>query len=86
MLQVGDTVGGVKEQAEGSTVQAERNRVDREIPAAQVLVDGGRRDDRASADLHVALLSGHGDLGGGAAGEKQLDASPVLVDGGFIAT
>ena len=57
--------------------QRDRDRVDGEITAAEVLSDRGRRDVGQRPGVRVALGAGPGDVGGTAVAERD--------DGGFEA-
>ena len=76
---VGDSVEGIEQQSPRAGIERQRHGVDGEVAAAQVLVDGGRRDGRRLARLVVDLRARHVQLGPDIARHQQVKNAQVLV-------
>src|SRR5205807_3041323 len=77
---LGEPVHRVEQETAGGAGQGEGNGVAGEVAAAEIVLDGGGGDLRPGASSDVLLVAGHGDFGGDAVCEKQLDCFAMFVD------
>src|ERR1700722_19888363 len=81
-FEIGDPVERIEQESARTFVERQRHRVDGEVAAAQVFVNGGWSDDRWFAGLLKTLGAGHTDFGASIAGKRDVDGAGVFFDGG----
>src|SRR5215472_13647530 len=78
---VGDAIERIEQEPTRSLVEREGHRVDGEVAAAQVLMNGGRHHYRRLARFFEALRARHAHFRAGVSWQREEDSANVFFDG-----